>query len=41
VSEERGAISICVDGKLTGDLSREELSRKLTELCLEAVEGGE
>jgi len=40
VSEETGAISICVDGTLTRDLNREELKRKLTELCLEAVEGG-
>lgn len=41
VSEETGTISIGVDGKLIRDLTREDLTRKLTELCLEAVEGGE
>ena len=41
VSEETGTVSICVDGKLIRDLTRDDLGRKLTELCLESVEGGE
>lgn len=40
VSEETGRISIGVEGKLMHGLSIEELREKLTQLCLEVVEGG-
>jgi diadenylate cyclase len=39
VSEETGRISIGVEGKLIHGMTPEELRVKLTELCLEAVEG--
>ena len=39
VSEETGRISIGVEGKLTHGLTPEELRTRLTELCLESVEG--
>jgi diadenylate cyclase len=40
VSEETGRISLCVEGKLTQGLSPDELRQQLTQLCIEAVEGG-
>lgn len=40
VSEETGRISLGVDGKLLQDMTPEDLRKKLTELCLESVEGG-
>jgi diadenylate cyclase len=40
VSEETGRISLCVEGKLTQGLSPDELRLQLTQLCIEAVEGG-
>ncbi|MFH0938041.1 MAG: diadenylate cyclase CdaA [Planctomycetota bacterium] len=40
VSEETGRISLSVEGKFIHGLTPEELQAKLTELCLEAVEGG-
>ncbi len=39
VSEETGRISLGVEGKLLHGLTPEELRAKLTELCLESVEG--
>ena len=39
VSEETGRMSIAVEGKFIHNLSTEELRAKLTELCLESVEG--
>jgi diadenylate cyclase len=39
VSEETGRMSIAVEGKFIHNLSAEELRAKLTELCLESVEG--
>ena len=40
VSEETGRISLSVEGKFFHGLTPEELQVKLTELCLESVEGG-
>jgi diadenylate cyclase len=40
VSEETGRISIAVDGKLTGDLSREQLITLLSELASRPQESG-
>ena len=39
VSEETGRMSIAVDSKFIHNLSAEEMRAKLTELCLESVEG--
>jgi diadenylate cyclase len=41
VSEETGRIALGVDGKLRAGLTVEELRAQLTQLCLEAIEGGE
>jgi diadenylate cyclase len=40
VSEETGRISLSVEGKFIHGLTPPELQAKLTELCLESVEGG-
>ena len=40
VSEETGRISIAVDGKLTGDLSREQLIKLVSELASRPQESG-
>lgn len=40
VSEETGRISVAVDGKLTGDLSREQLVKLLSELASSPQEPG-
>lgn len=40
VSEETGRISLGVDGKLTQNVTPEQLRKELTELCIEIVEGG-
>jgi diadenylate cyclase len=40
VSEETGQISLGVDGELRQRLSPDDLRKQLTELCIEAVEGG-
>ena len=39
VSEETGRISVAVEGRFIHGLTPQELRAKLTELCLESVEG--